>query len=76
MQKMKFIVIDKRNGKDITKDYDWVLLPNGELKYLEYSDLIGLTYAEAIVVPDGMKEVVRLVDGKWKHYPIQEGVNE
>ena len=73
---MKFRVIDKRNGDDITDDYEWVLLPTGELKYLEYSDLIGLTYAEPIVVPDKVNGIVRLVDGKWKEYPIPEGKNE
>lgn len=49
---MKFRVIDKRNGDDITNDYEWVLLPTGELKYLDYSDLIGLTYAEPVMIPE------------------------
>lgn len=47
---MKFRVIDKRTGDDITNDHDWVLLPTGELKYLEYSDLIGLSHADPIMV--------------------------
>lgn len=49
---MKFKVIDKRTGDDITNDYDWVLLPNGELKYLNYCDLAGLQCAEAVRVQE------------------------
>ena len=49
---MKFRVIDKRTGDDITSDYKWVLLPTGALKYLDYSDLIGLTYAEPIIIQE------------------------
>ena len=49
---MKFKVIDKRTGDNITSDYDWVLLPNGELKYLNYCDLVGLQYAEAVQVQE------------------------
>ncbi len=49
---MKYKVIDKRNGKDITKDYFWVIRPDGELGYMEYCDFIGLTYAEAIFVKE------------------------
>ena len=49
---MKFIVIDKRNGKDITKDYFWVITSDGRLGYIDYGDFIGLAYAEAIMIPE------------------------
>lgn len=45
---MTYRVIDKVTGKDITDDYDWVLLPTGELNYLLYCDLIGDGTAEAV----------------------------
>ena len=46
---MKFKVIDTRNGKDITKDYFWVIASDGRLGYIDYGDFIGLTYAEAVM---------------------------
>ena len=46
---MKFKVIDTRNGKDITKDYFWVITSDGRLGYIDYGDFIGLTYAEAVM---------------------------
>jgi len=42
---MTYKVYDSRTGKDITNDYIWVILPDGELKYVYYSDLIELPYA-------------------------------
>ena len=47
---MKFKVIDKRTGDDITNDYCWVIRPDGRLCYIDYGDLIGLTYAEPILI--------------------------
>lgn len=47
--KVTYKVIDIRNGKDITNDYCWVIRPDGSLAYNEYGDLIGLTYAKAII---------------------------
>lgn len=45
--KIKFRVIDKISGKDITNDKTWVVTPDGKLYFLEY-DLIG--YPNAITV--------------------------
>lgn len=50
---MKFRVIDKRTGDDITKDYFWVITTDGRLGYIDYGDFIGLAYAEAIMIPEG-----------------------
>lgn len=47
--KVTYRVIDKRTGEDITDNYCWVLQPNGKLSYNEYGDLIGMTYAEAVI---------------------------
>lgn len=47
---MKFKVIDTRNGKDITKDYFWVITSDGRLGYIDYGDFIGLTYAQAVII--------------------------
>lgn len=47
---MKFKVIDTRNGKDITKDYFWVITSDGRLGYINYGDFIGLTYAKAVII--------------------------
>lgn len=47
---MKFKVIDTRNGKDITKDYFWVITSDGRLGYIDYGDFIGLTYAKAVII--------------------------
>jgi hypothetical protein len=49
---MKFKVIDTRNGKDITKDYFWVITSDGRLGYIDYGDFIGLTYAKAVMEGD------------------------
>ena len=51
---MKFRVIDKRTGDDITKDYPWLMKPDGTLYYYDY-DLIGLSYAEAVPVKEESK---------------------
>ena len=45
---MTYRVIDKLTGEDITDKYDWVLLPNGELCYLLYCDLIGDVTAKVV----------------------------
>jgi hypothetical protein len=42
---MKYRVYDKYTGVDITDCFCWVITPNGELKYNEYGDLIGLPEA-------------------------------
>lgn len=68
---MKFIVIDKRNGKDITKDYFWVITSDGRLGYIDYGDFIGLTYAEAHFIPYGVEGVTLLRDGRWITYPME-----
>lgn len=47
---MKFKVINTRNGKDITKDYFWVITSNGRLGYIDYGDFIGLSYAKAVII--------------------------
>lgn len=49
---MKFRVIDKRTGDDITKDYFWVITADGRLGYIDYGDFIGLAYAEAIMISE------------------------
>lgn len=49
---MKFKVIDTRNGKDITKDYFWVITSDGRLGYIYYGDFIGLSYAKAVMEAD------------------------
>lgn len=49
---MKFRVIDRRNGNDITDDYFWVITSDGRLGYIDYGDFIGLTYAQAIIDTD------------------------
>lgn len=46
--RITYRVIDTRTNKDITKEYDWVLQPNGRLAYNMYGDLIGFAYAKAI----------------------------
>lgn len=46
---MKYKVIDSYTGEDITDKYDWVITPNGELKYNDYGDLIGYIGADYII---------------------------
>jgi hypothetical protein len=46
--KLTYRVIDKKTNKDITKDYCWVIRPDGSLSYNDYGDLTGLIYAKAI----------------------------
>lgn len=60
---MKFRVIDKRTGDDITKDYFWVITADGRFGYVDYEDFISLAYAEAIMIPEGE-------DGKWITYSV------
>ena len=48
IQTLKYKVIDE-DGHDITDEETWVLLPNGELMFLDYGDLTG--YPSARVVP-------------------------
>lgn len=47
---LKYRVINSKTGEDITDDFDWVLSPNGDLNYLEYSDLIGHQDAVLVIV--------------------------
>ena len=46
---MRYKVIDKVTGEDITDKYDWVITPNGELKYNDYGDLTGCFEADYII---------------------------
>jgi hypothetical protein len=45
---MTYRVINSKTNEDITDYYDWVISPNGELNYLDYSDLIGYPDAKAV----------------------------
>jgi hypothetical protein len=47
---LKYKVINIKTGEDITHDYDWVVSPNGDLNYSDYSDLIGHPDAKLVVV--------------------------
>ena len=49
---MKFRVIDKRTGDDITKDYFWVITADGRLGYIDYNEFISLSYVEPIMIPE------------------------
>ena len=46
-QTLKYKVIDE-DGYDITDEETWVLLPNGELMFLDYGDLTGCSSARAV----------------------------
>lgn len=46
---MRYKVIDRVTGEDITDKYDWVITPNGELKYNDYGDLTGCFEADYII---------------------------
>jgi len=54
---IKYRVINKRTGDDITNDYCWVIRPDGRLCYNDYGDLIGLDVAEAIAVDAVVGEI-------------------
>lgn len=45
----KYKVVDE-TGKDITDEETWVLLPNGELMFLDYGDLTGCPSARAVLL--------------------------
>lgn len=47
--RVTYKVIDTRTNEDITSKYCWVLRPDGTLAYNDYGDLIGLTYAKAVL---------------------------
>lgn len=47
---LKYRVINTKTGEDITDYYDWVLRPDGELNYMEYSDFIGHPDAKLVIV--------------------------
>lgn len=47
---LKYRVINSKTGEDMTADFDWVLLPNGELNYMEYSDFIGHPDAKLVII--------------------------
>lgn len=46
--KVSYRVIYTKTGEDITHKQDWVLLPNGELRYLDYDDVTGDYSAKAV----------------------------
>jgi len=46
--RITYRVVDTRNNKDITEEYDWVLQPNGRLAYNLYGNIIVPMYAKAI----------------------------
>lgn len=47
---LKYRVINSKTGEDMTVDFDWVLLPNGELNYMEYSDFIEHPDAKLVII--------------------------
>lgn len=47
---LEYKVINTKTGEDITALYDWVIRPNGELCYMEYSDFIGYPDAKAVPI--------------------------
>jgi hypothetical protein len=47
---LKYRVINTKTWEDITDYYDWVLRPDGELNYMEYSDFIGYPEAKLVIV--------------------------
>ena len=46
--RVSYKVIYRKTGRDITHEADWVLLPNGELRYLTYDDMLEDLSAEPI----------------------------
>lgn len=46
---LKYKVIDKMTGDDITNDRCWVVRPDGTLLYWD-CDLIGFSRAEAVLI--------------------------
>ena len=47
--KIIFKVIDVRTGEDITNNAMWCLRPDGSLAYNMFGDLIGDTFAKALI---------------------------
>ena len=47
---MRYRVFDKTTKEDITDKYDWVITPDGELYFKDYSDLIGDPSAMYVVL--------------------------
>jgi hypothetical protein len=47
---LKYRVINTKTGTDMTDDFDWVLSPNGDLNYLDYTDLIGHPDAKLVII--------------------------
>lgn len=54
--KVSYKVIYTKTGEDITHKQDWVLLPNGELRYLDYDDVTGDCSAKAIFTIEETEE--------------------
>ena len=52
---MKYKVFDKITQQDITDQYDWVIIPDGELNYLVYGDLVGNPNA-IYIIAEGVDE--------------------
>ncbi len=47
---LQYRVVDTKTAEDITDYYDWVLRPDGELCYMEYSDFIGYPDAKLVII--------------------------
>lgn len=59
---MRYKVINKNSGEDITNNRSWLIRPDGSLYYMEY-DLHGDRNAEAVQLPEA----------RWMHHKSTPG---